>query len=881
MELERADSILMRALDLDAALLARPVDGRAQAEAVVADAHHARHAEAEIVALRALGWAHREVFAYDDAEAVLARAYRLARREHLDGRLADVLITRAGLRLQQGESTRARHDLATARSLLEDRPSAELEFLQARIEQEVGRLVDAAASYQRALEARPAPPATLLVKILNNYGGIELTLGHTDDAERLLSEGREVAAAIGPAPLAYLTHSLGNVALRRGHLPEALRRFDEGDEAVAAAGLPAAEFNLARLDALLTSFLVTEANDVAERVVSSLRRPGNELLLAQALMQQSNALWLSASYERAAEPATEALALFARQRRPAYAAVAAAAVSRARLGMGSAGPPDVLRAERAALRLADAGFVNEAIDANLVAGRIALDLSRRASANRTLSRAVALADGGPVHQRLKGRVAEALLARQDGNRGAVRRTALRGLRELETYRATLASAELRALASGHGAELAALGLEAALAEGRPGDVLRWLERGRVRSLLAVPVRTQSQATAAALAELRGLAAQQSVDEAPTADALSQLRFAQARLEREVLRLARTVDAESPGSRSVSSPAEIRAALGERTLVEFGVHDGRVVAVTATRRRMRLFLLASATEVEAEQDYLRAALLRLGRARDERAVARGRAAAENSLSRLDELLLAPLRDDLDGAAATVVVPSARLLSVAWPALPSLQEREVVVSPAAGLWLLAEQRAKAEPLDGSVALVAGPRLPGAVAEVEALAEFHRGAQALTPPDSTVEAVLAVIDGAALAHLACHGHFRSDNPTFSSLDMADGPLTVHDLEQIDQLPHCLVLAACDSGLSEAYPGEELLGFLARLLAGGTATVIASVVPVPDVDTVPLMLALHRSLKAGTSPAAALAGARAQVVDSSAQGYLAATAFACFGRG
>ncbi len=871
----------MRALDLDAELLARPDEGRRAAEAVVADARRARHPEAEIVALRALGWAHREVFAYDDAETALARAYRLARRERLDGRLVDVLITRAGLRLQQGQSSRAQRDLARARSMLGDRPSAELEFLQARIEQEVGRLIDAAASYERALLARPAPLATLRVKILNNYGGIELTLGHVDNAERLLREGRDVAATIGPAPLAYLTHSLGNVALQRGHLPQALRQFDEGDEAVAAAGLPPAEFNLARLDALLTSFLVTEAMDVAERVVASLRPPGNELLLAQALMQQSNALMMSASYERAAAPAAEARALFVRQQRPAFAALAAAAMSRARMGVSSASAHDVRRAESAALTLAGAGFVNEAIDANLVAGRIALELGRVESVGRALGRAVTLADGGPIRQRLKGRVAEALLARHKGDAGAVRRTALRGLRELETYRATLASAELRALASGHGAELASLGLDAALANSRPGDVLHWLERGRGRSLLAVPARTQSPAMAAALAELRGLATQQSVDDMPTPDELSALRLAQTRLEREVLRLARTVDAEGSGSASAASPAEIRSALGDRGLVEFGVHDGRVLAVTATTKRMRLFPLALASEVEIEQDYLRSGLQRLGTARDERAVARARAASESALSRLDDLLLSPLRRELDGTAAAVVVPTARLLGVAWPALPSLRGREVVVSPAAGLWLVAEQRALAELLHRSVALVAGPLLPGAVAEVEALAELHRGAKALTPPDSTVGAVLSAIDGAALAHLACHGRFRADNPTFSALDMADGPLTVHDLEQIDRLPRCLVLAACDSGLSEAYPGEELLGFLARLLAGGTATVIASVVPVPDVDTVPLMLALHRALRAGTSPAAALARARAAVVDSSAQGFLAATAFACFGSG
>ena len=34
--------------------------------------------------------------------------------------------------------------------------------------------------------------------------------------------------------------------------------------------------------------------------------------------------------------------------------------------------------------------------------------------------------------------------------------------------------------------------------------------------------------------------------------------------------------------------------------------------------------------------------------------------------------------------------------------------------------------------------------------------------------------------LVHLACHGSFRTDNPLFSTLSLADGPLTVYDLER-----------------------------------------------------------------------------------------------------
>ena len=61
----------------------------------------------------------------------------------------------------------------------------------------------------------------------------------------------------------------------------------------------------------------------------------------------------------------------------------------------------------------------------------------------------------------------------------------RGLSDLARHRRSLPSVELRALASGHGAELGHIGLDIVVRTGSPGRVLNWMERSRAAALLAV------------------------------------------------------------------------------------------------------------------------------------------------------------------------------------------------------------------------------------------------------------------------------------------------------------------------------------------------------------------------------------------------------------
>jgi CHAT domain-containing protein len=247
--------------------------------------------------------------------------------------------------------------------------------------------------------------------------------------------------------------------------------------------------------------------------------------------------------------------------------------------------------------------------------------------------------------------------------------------------------------------------------------------------------------------------------------------------------------------------------------------------------------------------------------------------------LDELLLRPLASTLDRP--LVVVPTTVLHALPWSLLPSRVGQPTSVAPSAAWW----QRAAGAGIETTpgtgpsrVVLVAGPDLPEAGPEVADLGRLYRHAVSLTGPHATVDAVTAALDGADLAHVAAHGTFRADQPLLSALLLADGPITVYDLERLRRAPRCMVLASCDAGLAQVRPGDELMGLAAALFAQGTAALVAPLFPVPDAATRPTMLALHQAMHAGASPAAALAAASA--ADTGLDRFTAA-AFACLGAG
>jgi hypothetical protein len=401
------------------------------------------------------------------------------------------------------------------------------------------------------------------------------------------------------------------------------------------------------------------------------------------------------------------------------------------------------------------------------------------------------------------------------------------------------------MASGLGDELAQRGLALAIESTRPADVLAWSERLRANALRLPPVRPpKDQKLRELQIKLRRATGSRQAAE-------------QARLEAAVRARARLIDATN-GTASPMPDLDTAGQLLDRCrLIEFVESDGVLYALTLAGSRLALHKFVGAEAAE-QLDWLRFAYGRLaaGRLTPEQREATF-ASAEASAAALDELLIHPLREAV-GAAPLVIVPTGALHALPWAAVPSLRGRPFVVTPSLALWcdLAAHPHSRRR----KTALVAGPRLRHATREVRELGALRPGATVLHGTVATAQATLAALDGAAIAHLACHGHFRADSPLFSSLELADGPLNVYELQRLRRAPELVVLSACDLGLSQTHPGDELLGLAAALLGMGTRTVVASVVPVPDAAARRVMLAFHQHLLSGDAPAVALARAQAR---------------------
>jgi tetratricopeptide (TPR) repeat protein len=866
---EPHSGLLIRAIAAYKGAVADPRQFESIAAQVVADARRTADAEALVVALRAQAWSKRARLANGSAKVLLDEAVRVARRQRLDARLGEVLVTRAAVNHELGRLLAAQHDLDHAGLLLQDEGSAELNLQQAALLQNIGRLAEAAALYRRVL-AQAASPAAVRAIMANNLALIDAQYGHHDAALERLTGAAVLAAEVGPAVVALVAQSRGWVTVQAGRLAESLRLFDHAAHLYETAGLPLGEPYLEYVDALVDLRLLPEATEMARRAADQFEASGVLLMGAEAKLRIAQLALLGRDHEGAVAAAASAAHQFHRQRRTAWAARATAVEADARVRAGAPSVAHLAAARRAAATLEQLGISSNAVEAHLTAGRTALALGRDRVALGSLQRAHELASHAPVLVRLKGRVAAALAAGVDGRDRAVLHHCRSGLTELMQHRAALPSMELRALASAHGAELGVLGFKMLLRTGSASRLLDWMERTRAAALLAVEPPT-TEGIEEGLAALRAVHAELARAGRDGLGDSPELLARQAAIERSVRRATWARRTAAEVDHVALSSSRLRGFLDGRNLVEYGAVEGQLFAVVLQARYARLVPLGQLSAVQDEADALVFALRRLTRPGASAVLATARRSAQVSLEQLNELLIRPL--GLPGDIPLVVVPSRLSQRIPWSALHSAP---VSVVPSASFWVRTRQR---RARTGDVVLVAGPGLSGAAAEVVSLGELHRRPTVMSPPASTVDAVVAALDGVTLAHLACHGRLRSDNPTFSSLLLSDGPLTLHELDLRGIAPHRIILAACDTAAAVGYEGDEVLGFVTALMARGTAGLVASTVMVPDLEAVALMRSLHEHVLRGATLADALHAARSALDRDDAGAFVNWCAFTAFG--
>jgi CHAT domain-containing protein len=127
----------------------------------------------------------------------------------------------------------------------------------------------------------------------------------------------------------------------------------------------------------------------------------------------------------------------------------------------------------------------------------------------------------------------------------------------------------------------------------------------------------------------------------------------------------------------------------------------------------------------------------------------------------------------------------------------------------------------------------------------------------------------------HFACHGYFdpyqslrsgimlasedgdaAESEETQESKSRAESPwnLTAEEIFGLEMRADLVTLSACESGVNERRPGDELIGLTRALIYAGTPSVVVSLWSVDEISTSILMCKFYQALKDGINKAEAL---------------------------
>ena len=829
-----------------------------------------------VLAQRAAGLALRSLGDPAAGEKRVRRGVAQSERAGEHEIAAEARMTLAFILLELGRTRAALTATDHALSVLRGVAAARVRATRALVLHREARYREAFAEYDAALKVfRRAKDRDWEARVLHNRGIVSLEIGHTDDAIADLSLSRAYSLSVGQTvDAADALFNMGVALEAAGDVPGALALFDRADDEWGDLERP--QRWLGRVDAYLSVGLPREATDNARAAVQWLSARDWASQAAHAQLSLATCLLAQAppDVDATIQAAEAARLMFREQERREPQAVAEYVVLKARL-LDPAARWDISTVVDVAARLADAGNESAAADLRTSAGVHALETGDSARARVVLGPLTTRDRSRQLDVRTRAWFARALLAECDGDSTAALADLRRSWLAVETQRSLLGATELRAAASSHATAVVNAGSRLAVAARSAASAFEWAERGRSATLRYRPVRPpDNDELAHALARLRILVR---TDEDARLDGEPDraVAVALAQGEAAVVRITRRLAGSARAAAPVSA-RDVRARVTDETFVHYLGVQGTLWAVVVRHTGTRLVELGPVAPVLAARDTATFALRRIltgfGTRSGQTASLR---ALDHAVADLDAALLAPVSDALDGP--VVVCPSAALGAVPWSMLRSLRSSSLRIAPSATAWCHAKDKARVS--RSRVLAVAGPHLDGAREEVEQIARLHPSCTMLTGDGAQVSLVLAEAARSDVLHLAAHGVLRTDNPLFSSIELADGPLTGYDFESLPATPACVVLSACSSGAGRATVADESLGLAWTLMSMGSTCVVAPLLPVPDATTRDLMVALHAELSAGSAAPEALSRAQSAIDHEDPMAVAVSAAFVAYG--
>ena len=732
------------------------------------------------------------------------------------------------------------------------------ELQRAALCSDAGRIDEALTLLARAIpRLRRQKNYLHLARMLANRGGIRVGRGELAAAVSDLEEAEALYRSVGQEFAAMQTrHDLGCAFATLGDLPRALQLFDEVAARFIELGHDASVPLLSRAEALLTGGLSADALVFSQAAARRLHAEGNHSAAAEALLAVAEAARLEGDYSTAVESADRAREWFRTRGSVGWERAAELEAMRSTHERAGLDGPAIDRLESLAGALSIAGDVRGELYARSLAAVAACelgDIERGEQQGRLAAKAARRSQ--LTQARLASHHAVAIVRLERGDRAGASRELRKALDALESTRDLQGAGDAGAAIGTQARSIMRLACRMATTETQPMRALAWMERARMAGRVSQPaLPSRDDAAAAEFTRLRAVAADLRHAElagTPTGE----LRRRQAELEQSMR--AQWLKAERGGHDRPALPElnELKTVIGDRQVVSIASSGAQLVAVIADRRRASLHELGDLLEVIHQAERAAAALRSISATGGAPAVVAARQRTlDAAVAALDAALLQPL--GLSGAHVVLVVP-AELHALPWAALPSLHGRSFTIAPSVRWWI----GAAASPASrvASALVVAGPRLAEADAEAHDVAACHARASVLSGADATVAAVSAAISGHDVVHFVAHGRFRHDNPLWSTIELADGQLTVYELERLGRVPPTVVLATCDSGAGGSRVGAQLHGIAGTLLTMGARTIVAASGALPDnTETRNAMVELHRDLVEGCTASASLARQR-----------------------